>query len=155
MLSKKIIETLVGLFMILAMLSLVFLSFKVSGLTGYTSKADYYKITAQFDNIGGLKLRAPVMISGVTVGYVGKIVLDNTDFRAKVTLMITKNESTLPTDTSASIYTQGLLGANYINLSPGYAPTFLKNGGVIEVTHSAIILEKLIGQFLYSFQTKK
>lgn len=152
---NKMMEILVGFFMILAILALTFLALQVSGLTGYSNKADYYKVTADFDNVGGLKVRAPVMIAGVSVGQVANIVLNNNDFRAKVTLLIDKDKATLPTDTSASIYTQGLLGSNYVNLSPGYAESFIKNDGVIETTNSAVILEKLIGQFLYSFQNKK
>jgi len=151
---KKLTETLVGIFMILGILSLGFLALKVSGLTGYTNKANYYTVTAEFDNVGGLKVRAPIMIAGVSVGEVRSIVLNPTDFRAKVSMRIDKNKIQLPTDTSASIYTQGLLGSNYVNLSPGYADTFLQNGGVIEATNSAVILEKLLGQFLYSFQNK-
>lgn len=152
---KKLTEILVGLFMILGILALTFLALKVSGLTGYSNKAHYYKITADFDNVGGLKVRAPILIAGVSVGEVGSIVLDRNDFRAKVTLLIDETKVKLPIDTSASIYTQGLLGSNYVNLSPGYSETFLKDGGIIETTNSAIILEKLIGQFLYSFQNKK
>lgn len=152
---KKITEILVGFFMILAIVALTFLALKVSGLTGYSSKTSYYKITADFDNVGGLKIRAPVMIAGVTVGEVHNIVLNKADFRARVTMRMDATKTKIPTDTSASIYTQGLLGSNYVNLAPGYAETFLKNGGVIETTNSAVILEKLIGQFLYSFQNKK
>ena len=95
------------------------------------------------------------MVAGVSVGEVANIQLNQNDFRAIVTLLIDKNKIKLPTDTAASIYTQGLLGSNYINLSPGYADTFLNNGGVIETTNSAVILEKLIGQFLYGLQNKK
>lgn len=152
---KKFTEILVGLFMILGILALTFLALKVSGLTGYSSKANYYKVSADFDNVGGLKVRAPVMIAGVSVGQVDSITLNRNDFRAKVILMIDKGKAQLPVDTSASIYTQGLLGANYVSLTPGYEGQFLQNGGVITTTNSATILEKLIGQFLYSFQNKK
>jgi phospholipid/cholesterol/gamma-HCH transport system substrate-binding protein len=152
---RKLTETCVGLFMILSICALTFLALKVSGLTGYANQTDYYKIAADFDNVGGLKIRAPVLIAGVSVGEVSNIVLNTTDFRARVTLLIDKHKAQLPTDTSASIYTQGLLGSNYVNLAPGYSETFLKEGGVIETTNSAVILEKLIGQFLYSFQNKK
>lgn len=151
---KKFTEILVGFFMILGVAALIFLALKVSGLTGYSSKADYYKITADFDNVGGLKIRAPVMIAGVSVGEVNNISLNKNDFRAKVTLLVDATKAKLPVDTSASIYTQGLLGSNYVNLAPGYSETFLKEGGIIETTNSAVILEKLIGQFLYSFQNK-
>lgn len=152
---KKFTEFLVGIFMIAGVVALIFLALKVSGLTGYSANTDYYKVVASFDNVGGLKVRAPVMIAGVSVGEVSNIELDHKDFRAKVIMAIDKNKAELPTDTSASIFTQGLLGSNYVNLTPGYAETFLQNNGVIETTNSAVILEKLIGQFLYSFQTKK
>lgn len=151
---KKTTEVLVGLFMLLGAAALVFLALKVSGLITYSNSQAYYRVTADFDNVGGLKVRAPVLIAGVSVGEVDSIALNKADFRARVTLLIQKNQQ-IPTDTSASIYTQGLLGANYVSLSPGYADANLKEGGVIDTTNSAVILEKLIGQFLYSFQNKK
>lgn len=141
--------------MLLGIIALVFLALKVSGLTTYSRGQDYYRVTADFDNVGGLKVRAPVMIAGVSVGEVSSITLNRTDYRAHVTFLINKKQAPLPIDTSASIYTQGILGANYVNLSPGYADSFLQDGGVIDTTNSAVILEKLIGQFLYSFQNKK
>ncbi len=140
--------------MVLGVIALIFLAIKVSGLTSYTTKQSFYTVTAEFDNVGGLKVRAPVMIAGVWVGEVKRIELDHTSFRAKVTLSLLKTKDNLPTDTSANIYTQGLLGANYVNLNPGYADTFLKEGDVIENTQPAVILEKLIGQFIYNMQGK-
>lgn len=153
--AKRITEILVGLMMLLAITALVFMALKVSGLTDYTGKQGYYKIFADFDNVGSLKVRAPVMIAGVSVGEVDAITLNSTDYRARVTLLIRNNTAKLPVDTSASIYTQGVLGSNYVNLSPGYEEQYLTNNGVITTTNSAVILEKLIGQFLYSFQNKK
>jgi phospholipid/cholesterol/gamma-HCH transport system substrate-binding protein len=150
--TKKVIEILVGFFMVLGIVALVFLAIKVSGLTTYTNKQSFYTVTAEFDNVGGLKVRAPVMIAGVWVGEVKQIELDHTSFRAKVVLSLLKTKDNLPSDTSANIYTQGLLGANYVNLNPGYADTFLKQGSVIESTQPAVILEKLIGQFIYNMQ---
>ncbi|HVV68787.1 MAG TPA: outer membrane lipid asymmetry maintenance protein MlaD [Gammaproteobacteria bacterium] len=150
--TKKVIEILVGFFMILGIIALIFLAIKVSGLTTYTSKQSFYTVTAEFDNVGGLKVRAPVMIAGVWVGEVKGIELDRTSFRAKVLLSLLKSKNNLPSDTSANIYTQGLLGANYVNLNPGYADTFLKQGSVIESTQPAVILEKLIGQFIYNME---
>lgn len=151
---KKLIEILVGLFIILGVIALTFLAIKVSGLSSYVSKQSYYKVTADFDNIGGLKVRSPVLVAGVYVGQVSAIRLDPATFRAKVTLSILKNQDRLPIDTSADIYTQGLLGANYVNLTPGYEQTYLKNGDVIQTTQPALILEKLIGQFIYSVGNK-
>lgn len=140
--------------MILGVIAIIFLALKVSGLMSYSTKESFYKVTAEFDNIGGLKVRAPVMISGVWVGQVSAIALDPENFRARVTLVLLRSHSNLPVDTSANIYTQGLLGANYVNLTPGYETTFLKEGSVIENTQPAVILEKLIGQFLYSTGNK-
>ena len=152
--QKKIIETFVGLFIILGVIALTFLAIKVSGLSSYTSKQSYYKVTAEFDNIGGLKIRSPVLIAGVYVGQVSGIHLDPVTFRARVTLSLLKSQNKLPIDTSADIYTQGLLGANYVNLTPGYEEAYLQNGSVISTTQPALILEKLIGQFIYSLGNK-
>lgn len=152
---KKIIETSVGFLMILGMVALIFLALKVSGLTLFHEKSGYYKVFADFDNVGGLKNRAPVMVAGVNIGQVGGISLDPATFRAKVVLLIRKNHENLPIDTSANIYTQGLLGANYVNLNPGYEKKLLLDGGIIETTEPAIVLEKLIGQFIYNMQGKE
>jgi phospholipid/cholesterol/gamma-HCH transport system substrate-binding protein len=140
--------------MILGIIALVFLALKVSGLTAYAHKEGYFQIVAEFDNIGSLKVRAPVMVAGVSIGQVGSIMLNPESYRAKVTLLINKSQAHLPSDTTANIYTQGLLGSNYVSLSPGYAETFLKEGSVLEATQPAIVLEKLVGQFLYSIQKK-
>src|SRR6476646_2121466 len=109
----------VGLFMIAGMLSLLLLGLKVSGLR-QSASSDNYRITAEFDNIGSLKARAPVRIAGVKVGQIEKIELHDQNFKAKVTLLIDKKENNLPVDTAASILTEGLLGSNYISLTPGY-----------------------------------
>lgn len=152
---KKIIEVLVGFLMLLGIVALVFLALKVSGLTSYSSKESFYKVIAEFDNVGSLKVRAPVMVAGVKIGQVGAINLDPVTFRAKVVLLIYNYQNKLPSDTSASIYTQGLLGANYVSLTPGYAATFLNQNSRIETTQPAIILEKLIGQFMFNLQKGK
>src|SRR5579863_6411312 len=117
--------------MILGIIALVFLALKVSGLTTYAYKEGYFQVVAEFDNIGGLKVRAPVMIAGVSIGQVGAITLNPESYRAKITLLINKSQTHLPSDTAASIYTQGLLGSNYVSLSPGYAESFLKEGSVL------------------------
>ncbi len=140
--------------MMLGLVAVVFLALKVSGLTSYSTRQDYYRVSAEFDNIGSLKIRAPVMVAGVNVGHVGSINLSPSTYRAKVMMLIKKNQTHLPSDTAASIYTQGLLGSNYISLAPGYAETMLKNDSVIESTQPALVLEKLIGQFLYNVQKK-
>ncbi len=144
----------VGLFMLAAIIALLFLAFRVSGLT-HMSKSDYYTVTAEFDNIGGLKVRAPVRLAGVSIGRVAKISLDPQSFRAQVTLLINKKDNNLPLDTSAGIMTEGLLGANYVSLTPGFDTQALKAGGVIQTTRSALILENLIGQLLFNLKSNK
>lgn len=145
----KAIETLVGLFMLAGMLALLVLALKVSGLSTSLSPSGY-SIVADFDNVGGLKVRAPVTIAGVRVGEVTNIRLDKNTFRANVIMRINRDQSTLPKDSSASIFTQGLLGANYISLTPGYDAAYLKNGDHLANTHPALILEDLIGQLLFN-----
>jgi phospholipid/cholesterol/gamma-HCH transport system substrate-binding protein len=146
--SQRTLESLVGLFLIAALGALLVLAFKVSGLTSFF-KAAGYDVTAQFDDIGSLKVRAPVKIGGVLVGEVSSVTLDATSFRAVVKMHIDSRFNHIPDDSSVGILTAGLLGDNYIAISPMYSTTFLKNGSVIEDTHSAMILEKLIGQLIY------
>lgn len=141
-------ETFVGLFLLAAIGALMVLAFKVSGLTSFF-KTEGYNVTAAFDDIGQLKVRAAVKISGVTVGEVNSIRLDPTTYKAVVTLHINSNVKDIPDDSAASILTAGLLGDNYIEIAPMYSTTFLKNGSEIQETHAAMILEKLIGQFLF------
>lgn len=146
-------EFVVGLFMLLGIAALFVLALNISGLTRY-APSSYYVVTAEFDNIGDLKVRAPVRIAGVRVGEVKKIELDKKSYRAKVFLEIQQSEDHLPADTAASIYTAGLLGSNYVSLAPGYADTYLKEGSRIEVTHPALVLENLIGQLLFQSKPK-
>lgn len=148
---ERYIEVLVGLFMLAGILALLVLALKVSGLSTYIGN-NGYEITASFDNVGDLKVRAPVTVAGVKVGQVTEIQLDNATFRALVTMRIQPTENALPIDTSASILTQGLLGANYISLTPGFNQTVFKNGGHIDSTHPALILEDLIGQLIFSLK---
>ncbi len=148
MLPVRWIEGLVGFFLLLAVISLMVLAFKVSGLTSLFPEKTY-TVTAAFDDIGGLKVRSPVKIGGVQIGEVTKIDLDPVTFKAVVTLAINDRVNDIPDDSSAGIFTAGLLGDNYIALTPMYSTTYLRNGGKIDITHSAMVLEKLIGQFLY------
>jgi len=148
MLSQRTIETSVGLFLLAAMLALAILAFKVSGLTSFF-QPEGYNVTAQFDDIGQLKVRGPVKIGGVLIGEVSQITLDPTTYRAIVTMRINSKVTDIPSDSSASILTAGLLGDNYIAITPMYSDHYLTNGSVIQETHSAMILEKLIGQFLF------
>ena len=113
------------------------------------SASDSYQLIANFDNIGGLKPRAPVKSAGVVVGRVSSIGFDNEKFTAKVTINV-DNHYKFPKDTSASILTSGLLGEQYIGLEGGGDTANLANGDRIKQTQSAVVLEKMISQFLYS-----
>ncbi len=149
---ERIIEIWVGFFVLFGILALLVLAFKVSGLSSAIGE-NGYDITASFDNVGGLKVRSPVSLAGVHIGEVSTIKLDNVQFKAIVTMKIDPKYKKLPVDTSASILTQGLLGANYISLTPGFAHMFLKNESVIQDTHPALILENLIGQLIFSLKS--
>lgn len=150
--TKRTMEFIVGLFMLAGLAALILLAFKVSGLTKL-GNGDTYTISAEFDNIGGLKVRAPVAIGGVRIGQVDNITLDKNSFRAVVTMRIDDKFNNLPDDSSASIFTQGILGSNYISIAPGFEPESLKPGEQVETTHSALILENLIGQLIYSMKS--
>lgn len=148
---ERSIEIIVGFFMLAGILALLVLALKVSGLSTAMG-GNGYMVTASFDNIGSLKARAPVTVAGVRIGEVTNIHLDTTTFKAIVTMRLNPKQDDLPVDTSASILTQGLLGANYISLTPGFANTLLTNGSRISNTHPALILEDLIGQLLFSLK---
>lgn len=145
---QRMMEALVGLFVLLALLSLTVLAFKVSGLTSFFPEKSY-TVTAVFDEIGGLKVKAPVKIGGVQVGEVVGIGLDPNTFKAVVRLKIREKFRDIPDDSSAGILTAGLLGDNYIEIIPMYNQTVMKNGSQIQFTRSAIVIEKLIGQLIY------
>jgi ABC-type transport system involved in resistance to organic solvents, periplasmic component len=148
--KNKRLELAVGFFLLLGLMALLVLALKVSSLGLHTSVKNY-QVTAVFDNIGDLKVRAPVTLSGVHIGEVTQIHINPKTFKAMVSLAIFQNQTHLPEDSSASIYTQGLLGSNYISLTPGFDDQHvLQNGSTITNTHSALILENLIGQFLFS-----
>lgn len=144
--GKKSIETLVGFFVLLGMLGLVFLAMKAANL-GNVGGGDTYTLTAQFDNIGGLKVRAPVRTAGVTVGRVTRIALDGKTFKGVVTMEIERAYQ-FPKDTAAKILTAGLLGDQYIGFEPGGDDKNLAAGENVAQTQSAVVLENLIGQFL-------
>jgi len=144
------IEIMVGAFLLAGILALLVLAFQVSGLTNIVGN-NGYQISAAFDNVGDLRVRAPVSVGGVRIGEVTGIQLDHKSFKAIVSMQINPNQDSIPNDSSASILTQGLLGSNYISLTPGFSDTNLKNGDKIPTTHSAIILENLIGQLMYKF----
>lgn len=150
---ERNIEIAVGLFLLIAIFALLMLAFQVSGLSHRIGEKTYL-VTADFDNVGGLKPRSQVTIAGVRIGEVIHIRLDKRTFRARVTMRLFSRESIIPSDSSAMILTEGLLGANYISLTPGFADTYLKDGGRIEETHSALVLENLIGQFIFNSKSK-
>ena len=147
--QKKSTEVTVGLFVILGLLALFLLAMKVSNLTSFNDEPGY-RVTAEFENVGGLKARSPVTLAGVRIGRVESITLDSDTYSANVVLNLYASFSTLPTDTAASIYTAGLLGEQYIGLEAGAEEEFLKDGDVIELTQPALVLEQVIGQFLFS-----
>jgi phospholipid/cholesterol/gamma-HCH transport system substrate-binding protein len=153
LMKKQLLEITVGFFMLAGMLALFFLAFKMSNWSQYSSH-NAFTVTALFDNIGDLKVRAPVTIAGVRIGEVHAISLDDTTLRARVTFLVDKRENNLPVDTVAKILTAGIIGANYISLVPGYSDEVLKNGDQITDTQPAIILENLIGQMIYQLKDK-
>ena len=141
-------DTLVGLFVAAGIVALFFLSLQVSNIRSFMP-ADTYVITARFSNSGGLKVKSPVSLAGVRIGRVSNIYIDKETYESVVEMSIESKYDTLPEDTSATIYTAGLLGEQYINLDPGGSFDYLKNGGRIEITQSAIVLEEVIGRFLF------
>jgi phospholipid/cholesterol/gamma-HCH transport system substrate-binding protein len=146
--AKKSIETLVGLFVLLGIAALVFVALKAANL-GNFSNGEVYTLQARFDNIGGLKVRAPVRSAGVVVGRVTSIKLDSKTYQGVVTLSINSGVE-FPKDSSAKILTSGLLGDQYIGIEPGADDKNFAAGDVIKQTQSAVVLENLIGQFLFS-----
>jgi phospholipid/cholesterol/gamma-HCH transport system substrate-binding protein len=147
--NSKSLETLVGLFVVIGIGALLFLGLNVSNLASY-SDTDGYTITARFENSGGLKVRSPVSVSGVRIGRVTAIDFDNTSYESVVQMKIGAQYNTLPDDTSASIFTAGLLGEQYIGLQTGASEEYLTQNSELELTQSAIVLEEIIGQFLFS-----
>ena len=145
----KTVETWVGLFVAIGLIALFFVAMQVSNLGEMRTARGSYTITARFDNIGGLKVRAPVSMAGVRVGRVSRIAFDNKTYQAIVEMRIDPAYDTFPDDTSASILTAGLLGEQYIGLSPGGSDEFLKDGDELDLTQSAIVLEQVISRFLF------
>lgn len=143
--GRRAIESWVGFFIVVGAIALAFLAFKVSGLTSLTSR-DSYTVSADFSNIGGLKVRAPVLIGGVSIGDVKSITL-NSDYLAEVTMAIHKGIA-IPVDSSAKILTAGLLGSQYVGVEPGEAPVNIAENGQIKNTSSALVLEDLISKFI-------
>jgi len=150
--GKRIVEIMVGIFILLGALSLLLLALKVSGLREYSPR-NTFTVMAMFDDIGDLKVRAPVKVAGVKIGEVSAVNLDSKTFRAVVVMLIDKN-SKLPIDSSASIFSASLLGSNYVAITPGFSDEIIEDGGEITETHPAIILENLIGQAVFTSEKK-
>lgn len=147
--NKKTTEVMVGIFVVLGAMALLFLALKAANLATFTGGGNTYTVQARFDNIGGLKARAPVRSAGVNVGRITGISLDRVTFQGVVTMDLNADVA-FPKDSSAKILTSGLLGDQYVGLVPGGSEQNLAAGDVITQTQSAIVLENLIGQFLFS-----
>ena len=152
--QSRSLEIGVGLFLLAGLLALLLLALRVSGLSAVSS-GDTYKLYANLDNIAGLTVRAKVTMAGVTIGKVTAIDLDRDSSTGRVTMEVEKRVNNLPTDSTASILTAGLLGEKYIGISVGGEEEVLEADGVINDTQSALVLEDLIGKFLINSVNKE
>ncbi len=146
--NRLTLDLWVGFFVAIGLASLLFLALKVGNLSG-SSMSDTYRLEAKFDNIGGLKVRAPIKSAGVVVGRVSEIRFDSESYVAVVAMQV-DGRYKFPRDTFATILTSGLLGEQYVGFEVGGEQDVLKDGDVIKKTQSAVVLEKLIGQFMFS-----
>jgi len=149
MATTKTLELAVGVFVAVGMAAFFMLAMKVSDITNLGNDKGYL-VTASFENIGGLKVRAPITIAGVRIGRVIGIEFDEQTYEAVVAMSIDPKYDQLPVDSSASILTSGLLGEQYIGLEPGGSDSYLKEGDRIKLTQSALVIERLIGRLLTS-----
>ena len=147
--QTRTMEIWVGIFVAAGLGALFVLAMKVSNLSTLNAERDTYTLVARFDNIGGLKVRSPVSVAGVRIGRVSQIDFDNETFEAVVKMAISQRYNRFPKDTSARIFTAGLLGEQYVSLEPGGDEEILEDGDEIRITQSALVLEQVIGQFLY------
>ena len=150
--TTRKIEILVGVFIVLAVAAFLMLALKVVN-AGLGGSSETYRLHAKFENIAGLKVRSPVKVGGVVIGRVASIELDTTYYTPVVTLEINSNYNNFPETSSLAILTSGLLGEQYLGLQPGFIDEtvdILANGDYIEDTKSALVLEELIGQFLFN-----
>ncbi len=152
--QSKSVEIMVGMFVAAGLAALFMLAMKVSNLASFTDQQGY-ELVAHFENIGGLKVRSPVTMAGVRVGRVSAIDYDMTNYQARVHFTVDAHFNKLPVDTTASIYTAGLLGEQYLGLEPGADSKYLKAGDEIKLTQSAVVIEQLIGQMLFNKATEK
>ncbi len=146
--KKQSLDIWVGLFVALGLLALLFLALKAGNMSAFTFEPTY-QVSAKFDNIGGLKPRAPVKSAGVVVGRVAEIRFDDQSYQATV-VMNFETRYQFPKDSAAKILTSGLLGEQYIGIEAGGDETMISQGGKLVQTQSAIVLENLISQFLYN-----
>lgn len=146
--NRLTLDLWVGFFVAVGLVSLLFLALKVGNLSG-ANMGETYRLEAKFDNIGGLKVRAPIKSAGVVVGRVAEIRFDPESYVAVVGMQV-DGRYKFPKDTFATILTSGLLGEQYVGFEVGGEPDMLKNGDVIKKTQSAVVLEKLIGQFMFN-----
>ncbi|MCP3662748.1 MAG: outer membrane lipid asymmetry maintenance protein MlaD [Gammaproteobacteria bacterium] len=147
--QNRALEIWVGSFMVAGFVAFFFLAMQVSNLSA-SSTGDGYELVAKFDNIGSLKNRSPVTMAGVRVGRVQDIQYDPQEFEAVVTLKIESRYGQIPDDSFAKIFTAGLLGEQYVGIDPGGSETYLHDGEELTLTQSALVLEEIIGQFLFS-----
>ncbi len=145
--NTKTQDTLVGLFVACGIAALFFMAMQISNLSSFT-KPDAYSVLAHFENSGGLKIKSLVSVAGVPIGRVANISIDHDSYESVVEMHI-ESQYQLPDDTSASIFTSGLLGEQYVSMEPGGSEEFLQPGGIIDITQPAIVLEEVIGQFLF------
>lgn len=155
--KQRYVDISVGIFMLLGLLALLVMTMKVSSISSLFSQKGY-QVTADFTDIGGLKVRAPVTVAGVRIGEVSRIELQPGELNAKVTMTLRSDKRIPYEDSSARILTEGLLGSNYISIVPGFEDEdskdhpFLRDGDMIAKTQEAIILENLIGQLLFNIK---
>jgi phospholipid/cholesterol/gamma-HCH transport system substrate-binding protein len=153
--NSRSLEIGTGLFVLLGFAALAFLTTQLPGTSFNLGSADGgFTVTARFDNVGDLKPGSPVTMAGVRIGRVESIRFDPDDFKAAVVLRIDDEYGQIPDDSDASIQTAGLLGGKYIGIGPGGSETFLKQGGQIEFTQSAIVLESLINKFFANMASR-
>ncbi len=146
--QTRAVELGTGLFVFMGIIALFFLTTRVTTFDQYSGESGY-DLTARFEQIGTLKVRAPVSISGVQIGRVSNIDFDEDRLEAVVTLRIATEYDRIPNDSDASILTSGILGGQYVGIQPGGSDEYFKNGDEIEFTQSAVVLEQLIGKYLF------
>lgn len=152
--QTRSVELGTGLFVMLGFAALFFLTTQTTGSQKFSGD-ETYQVTARFENVGSLKHRAPVAMSGVTIGRVTAVVFDPVSLDAEVSFVIDAKYDQIPEDSDASILTSGLLGSQYIGLQAGGSEFYLEEGSEIQFTQSAIVIEKLISKFLFNSKAKQ